>query len=115
VRSAGFILLQGVPSSISISKVRNSIARVDGVESVHELHVWQLSEARLIASVHIKVSSTRPYMAIARDVKSVLHQNGIHSGTVQPEFVDDYSDTKVSTLPSAKFQLRPTSNVLHLV
>jgi len=115
VRSAGFILLQGAPSSISISDLRDSIAQVDGVESVHELHVWQLSEARLIVSVHIKVSSTRPYMDIARDVKSVLHQNGIHSGTVQPEFVDDYSDTKVSTLPSAKFQLRPTSNVLHLV
>ena len=69
---------------------------MEGVESVHELHVWQLSEARLIASVHIKVSSIRPYMDIARDVKSVLHRNGIHSGTVQPEFADDGSDTKVS-------------------
>jgi solute carrier family 30 (zinc transporter), member 1 len=98
VRSAGFILLQGVPSSISLSELRIGIAQVDGVESVHELHVWQLSETRLIASVHIKVSSTRPYMDIARDVKSVLHQNGIHSGTVQPEFADDGSDTKVSRL-----------------
>jgi solute carrier family 30 (zinc transporter), member 1 len=106
VRSAGFILLQGVPPSISLSELRTSIAQVDGVESAHELHVWQLSEARLIASVHIKVSSTRPYMDIARDVKSVLHHNGIHSGTVQPEFGDDNSDTKVNSC--AMFRVRLT-------
>lgn len=94
VRSAGYILLQGVPSDISLTDVRRDIRSVDGVESVHELHVWQLSEARLIASVHIKVSPTRPYMDIVRDVKSMLHQAGIHSGTVQPEFADDGSDTK---------------------
>lgn len=94
VRSAGFILLQGVPSFISLSDVRAGIADVPGVDSVHELHVWQLSEARLIASVHIKVSPTRSYMDIVRDVKSVFHRHGIHSGTVQPEFADDGSDTK---------------------
>lgn len=39
-------------------------------------------------------------MDIVKDVKSVLHQCGIHSGTVQPEFADDQSDTKVSALYS---------------
>jgi solute carrier family 30 (zinc transporter), member 1 len=71
------------------------IVDVPGVESVHELHVWQLSETKLIASVHVKVSSKRPYMEIVKDVKNGLHQCGIHSGTVQPEFADDESDTKV--------------------
>jgi solute carrier family 30 (zinc transporter), member 1 len=104
VRSAGSILLQGVPSSISLSNVRGDIRNVSGVESVHELHVWQLSETRFIASVHIKVSSTRPYMDIVRDVKQVLHQNGIHSGTVQPEFADDNSDTKVCDLSSGLYR-----------
>ena len=98
MRSAGFILLQGVPSSISLSEVRTNIAQVHGIDSVHELHVWQLSETRFVASVHIKVSSARPYMDVVRDVKSVLHQCGIHSGTVQPEFSGDGSDTKVCDL-----------------
>ncbi|KAG8841425.1 hypothetical protein FRC20_005049 [Serendipita sp. 405] len=97
VRSAGFILLQGVPSSISLRTIHSAIGNVPGVGSVHELHIWQLSETRLIASVHIKVDSTRPYMDIVRDVKKLLHANGIHSGTVQPEIGDDESDTKVCT------------------
>ena len=87
-----------MPSSISLSEVRANIALVQGVDSVHELHVWQLSETRFIASAHIKVSSARPYMDIVQDVKSVLHQCGIHSGTVQPEFSGDGSDTKVRDL-----------------
>ncbi|KAG8823154.1 hypothetical protein FRC19_004525 [Serendipita sp. 401] len=33
-------------------------------------------------------------MDIVRDVKELLHANGIHSGTVQPEFGDDESNTK---------------------
>ena len=34
--------------------------------------------------MHIEVS-TRDYMDIVRDVKTILHKHGIHSGTVQPE------------------------------
>lgn len=56
---------------------------------MHDLHVWQLSETKMIASVHIMVSKTHPYMDIGREVTAVFHRNGIHSGTVQPEVVDD--------------------------
>ena len=43
----------------------------------------------MIASVHIMVSKTHPYMDIGREVTAVFHRHGIHSGTVQPEVVDD--------------------------
>ena len=42
----------------------------------------------MIASVHIMVSKSHPYMDIGRGVTAVFHRNGIHSGTVQPEVVD---------------------------
>ena len=60
-----------------------------GVLSVHDLHVWQLSETKMVASVHIMVSKSHPYMDIGRGVTAVFHRHGIHSGTVQPEVVDD--------------------------
>jgi zinc transporter 1 len=89
VRSAAFILLQGVPPSVSLYKVSKDIAAVPGVLSVHDLHVWQLSETKMVASVHIMVSGAQPYMEIGREVTAVFHRHGIHSGTVQPEVVDD--------------------------
>jgi solute carrier family 30 (zinc transporter), member 1 len=64
------------------------------VDNVHELHIWQLSDVKMIASVHIQVNlpptdRTKRYHAIARAIRTCLHAYGIHSSTIQPEFADD--------------------------
>lgn len=86
VRSASFILLQGVPPTVSLEVVRDSILKVDGVLSVHELHIWQLSESKIVASVHVMASRNHDFMPIAADIRKALHLNGIHSSTIQPEY-----------------------------
>ncbi|TPX42934.1 hypothetical protein SeMB42_g03761 [Synchytrium endobioticum] len=103
VRSAAYILLQGVPQSVPIDLVRERILELDGIIDVHELHVWQLSDTKAIASVHVIVqapfttaygSIPPDYMNIAYEIKQLLHEYGIHSTTVQPEFL--YSKGKVT-------------------
>lgn len=79
-------MLQGVPSEISFDQVRNDILDVQGVLSVHELHIWQLSESKVIASVHVTASRKIDFMPVASDIRSVLHSHGIHSSTIQPEY-----------------------------
>ncbi len=86
VRSTSFILLQGVPPEVSLEDVRSDILAVEGVLSVHELHIWQLSETKIIASVHINASREFEFMTIASDIRRVLHRHGIHSSTIQPEY-----------------------------
>ncbi|KII93231.1 hypothetical protein PLICRDRAFT_35424 [Plicaturopsis crispa FD-325 SS-3] len=86
VRSTAFILLQGVPTTISLDDVRTSILEVTGVLSVHELHVWQLSESKIVASVHVMASRKVDFMPIAANVRKALHHHGIHSSTIQPEY-----------------------------
>ncbi|KAI0280646.1 cation efflux protein [Russula aff. rugulosa BPL654] len=86
VRSTSFILLQGVPPEVSLEDVRSGILAVEGVLSVHELHIWQLSETKIIASVHIAASREVEFMPIASDIRGVLHKHGIHSSTIQPEY-----------------------------
>ncbi|KAJ3314725.1 hypothetical protein HDV04_005731 [Boothiomyces sp. JEL0838] len=97
VKSACYILVQGTPHTVSIDALRRDILTVDGVVSIHELHVWQLSDTQTIASVHVVVprpDETSPstilmeerYMLLAATIKSKLHHHGIHSTTVQPEF-----------------------------
>lgn len=91
VKSASFILLQGVPASVSLEGVRDSVLRVDGVLGLHDLHVWQLNENKIVASLHMLVDcsgeQTTRYMEIANQVRRILHLWGIHSSTIQPEFV----------------------------
>ncbi|KAJ8502865.1 hypothetical protein ONZ45_g11366 [Pleurotus djamor] len=86
VRSASFILLQGVPSTISVEQVRAAILNVEGVLSLHELHIWQLSESKIVASVHVMTSRNHDFMPVAASIRKALHHHGIHSSTIQPEY-----------------------------
>ncbi|KAJ4489333.1 cation efflux protein [Lentinula edodes] len=86
VRSASFILLQGVPSTVSLDEVRSSVLAVEGVLSLHELHVWQLSESKIVASVHVMTSRKHDFMPVAAKIREALHHHGIHSSTIQPEY-----------------------------
>ncbi|KAJ7913981.1 cation efflux family-domain-containing protein [Mycena leptocephala] len=86
VRSASFVLLQGVPATISIEQVRAAILVVEGVLGLHELHIWQLSESKNIASVYVLAARERDFMPIAAKIRKALHDQGIHSCTIQPEY-----------------------------
>ncbi len=76
------------------------------VLGVHELHVWQLSEAQTVASVHVVVPKSDrmnclvnglmedKYMKLANQIKIKLNAHGVQSTTIQPEFVDN-NDSEV--------------------
>lgn len=91
VKSASFILLQGVPPSVPLDEVREQLIQTSGVLSIHELHVWQLSESTIIASMHVLVDcgpgQDEKYMHIAQQLRTILHTFGVHAATIQPEFV----------------------------
>lgn len=59
---------------------------------MHEFHVWQLAGDRIIASAHIRCRNLSEYMKIAEKVKEFFHNEGIHSTTIQPEFVEGGED-----------------------
>jgi zinc transporter 1 len=103
VKSASYILLQGIPNTISIERIRRELLRFVNIIDIHELHIWQLSEGQTIASVHVVVPSvvsgesfTGPrYMQLANSIRKRLHDYGIHSTTIQPEFKEQISSTVI--------------------
>lgn len=97
LRDSALILLQTVPTHIQVDAIqRRLLTKVDGVLAVHEFHVWQLAGDRIIASAHIRCRNLSEYMRIAEKVKEFFHNEGIHSTTIQPEFVD-YRELPEST------------------
>ncbi|CAG9762970.1 unnamed protein product [Ceutorhynchus assimilis] len=92
LRDSALILLQTVPTHIQVDAIQKRLLQnVDGVLAVHEFHVWQLAGDRIIASAHIRCRNLSEYMKIAEKVKEFFHNEGIHSTTIQPEFID-YTD-----------------------
>lgn len=59
---------------------------MNGVQAVHEFHVWRLVGERIIATVHIRFSDLKAYLAAADEIRTLFHDNSIHSTTIQPEF-----------------------------
>ncbi|KAH0838361.1 cation efflux protein [Lanmaoa asiatica] len=110
VRSTSFILLQGVPPTISLDEVRAAILNVKGVLSVHELHVWQLSESKIVASVHVMTSRNHDFMPVAVEIRKTLHYHGIHSSTIQPE----YHSCGSHVIPEEHLQMSTNSSCLIL-
>ena len=94
-KAASRILLQAVPAGLSIDEIKDDILDLDGIISCHHLHVWQLSDTKLVASLHVQVDfdfkgeGSARYMELAREIRQCLHEYGIHSSTIQPEFCLD--------------------------
>ncbi|CUS20902.1 LAQU0S02e00958g1_1 [Lachancea quebecensis] len=85
---ASRILLQATPSSVSADEVKQEIMEIPGVVSVHDFHIWNLTESLSIASIHVEIESTPDeFITVASLIRSIFHRHNIHSATVQPEFV----------------------------
>ncbi|ELR61623.1 Zinc transporter 1 [Bos mutus] len=95
LKESALILLQTVPKQIDIKNLIKELRNVEGVEEVHELHVWQLAGSRIIATAHIKCEDPASYMQVAKIIKDVFHNHGIHATTIQPEFASVGSKSSV--------------------
>ncbi|KFY67430.1 hypothetical protein V496_01621 [Pseudogymnoascus sp. VKM F-4515 (FW-2607)] len=89
VKNSGVILLESVPLGVSLDDVKHDLEKVEGVVSIHELHVWRLSQNKALASAHVLTSddSLANFMKQAQLINECLHAYGIHSTTLQPELV----------------------------
>ncbi|KAK3394354.1 cation efflux protein [Podospora didyma] len=93
--AASKILLQATPENIDLNDVREDIQNLPGVISCHHVHIWQLSDTKVVASMHIQVefpiseAGGERYMELAKSARRCLHAYGIHSATIQPEFCLD--------------------------
>jgi cobalt-zinc-cadmium efflux system protein len=56
VRQATDVLLESTPRDLDIRELSETIARVDGVDAVHDLHVWSLSSEVRALSAHVVLS-----------------------------------------------------------
>jgi cobalt-zinc-cadmium efflux system protein len=86
IRESLHALMEGVPQGLSVDSIGGEMARVGGVLSVHDLHVWTLSGSRTALSAHVVVSNLAHWEALRRELQNRLHDKfGIEHVTLQPE------------------------------
>lgn len=105
LREALHALMEGVPLNLSLNEIGQSMAGIDGVRSVHDLHVWTLSSKRIALSAHIVIDDLQSWPHVMHDVSHLLDERyDIEHVTLQPE--STARSEVVVSLPS-KSQKRP--------
>jgi cobalt-zinc-cadmium efflux system protein len=76
VRETLNILLEGTPRGMKLERVEEAMRAVEGVNDVHDLHVWNIGSETRALSCHISIADIPPSVSerILRDVKACLHQ-----------------------------------------
>ena len=86
LRESLHALMEGVPHGLSVEAIGAEMASVEGVVSVHDLHVWTLSGSRAALSAHVMVRSLQHWDKTLHALQTRLHERfGIDHVTLQPE------------------------------
>ena len=73
LKESVWMSLAGVPKGIDVDQVELSLAELDGVEAVHDLHVWPLSTTETALTAHIVTSLADYPDALLENARSLLH------------------------------------------
>ncbi len=84
IRESSVILMESAPSRINVGEVQAELEAIAGVLNVHDVHVWQLGQHDVTATVHVVTDA--PNDAMVTTVRDVLRSRfGIEHATVQVE------------------------------
>ncbi|HRC08803.1 MAG TPA: cation diffusion facilitator family transporter [Miltoncostaeales bacterium] len=80
------ILMEAAPPGMDIDEVRSTIAAIEGVSSVHDVHVWTLTSGLDAAAVHVIIEQGADLGSVLTDVHTILaaRYNVVHA-TIQVE------------------------------
>lgn len=87
-KSSLHVLMEGAPGNVNVEEIVQEILRVEGVKSVHDVHIWSITSNLNALTAHIVVGGERTVYEnenLLQTIEHMLaHKNVLHS-TVQIE------------------------------
>lgn len=77
--------LDGIPEKIDIDRVRETLRKNPGVESVHHIHVWAISTTDTALTAHLVLTRNTDANAVKEAVREELRAAGITHATLETE------------------------------
>jgi cobalt-zinc-cadmium efflux system protein len=85
VREATDVLLESVPSHIDMEQVLEALAGIDGLDEVHDVHVWTLTSGFVAISAHGVIDDPTCHSRVLNEVRERVASYGIDHVTFQIE------------------------------
>ncbi|MGH7497706.1 MAG: cation diffusion facilitator family transporter [Gemmatimonadales bacterium] len=94
LRESTDILLDSVPSHVSMREVQRRILGVPGVTGVHDLHVWTVVNGVVAMSGHAIVPDLEAHPGVLDVIRTELGGLGIAHVTIQLEMCDECEEER---------------------
>lgn len=92
VRETLDVLMEGVPSGISVDEITEALIALPGVIDAHDLHVWSLTSGRNVATTHLVIADDADHQRIIDEANRTLAERfSIAHATIQVEH-DELAD-----------------------
>lgn len=104
IRETLNILVEGTPRDVDVRAIVRDLKRVTGVNDVHDLHVWSITQSMRSLSAHIATDDIpiSASAAIQREINKLLfHEYGIAHATLQFECAECGSNLLYCDLDTA--------------
>jgi cobalt-zinc-cadmium efflux system protein len=86
LKESVWMSLAGVPSGIDVDVVEGALGELDGVETVHDLHIWPLSTTETALTAHLVAPDVGSTDALLKSARTMLHDRfAIEHCTLQIE------------------------------
>jgi len=85
VREAADVLLEAAPPHIDVEEVVRELRAVDGLDQVHDVHVWTLTSGFVALSAHGVIDDPTEHTRILDEVQGRMKARGIEHVTFQLE------------------------------
>lgn len=92
LRDSVNVLLEGAPPGIDAAEVGNRMVRVEGVEEVHDLHIWTVTSGFPALAAHVLVGADEDCHQRRRELEALISgEFGIDHTTLQVDHVGDHA------------------------
>ena len=87
------ILMEGKPNQLKVSNIEAQLLQIEGIKSVHDVHIWSVSSNQLNFSCHLIISNTIESCDLINDINVLLKENyNINHSTIQIEHENSIKD-----------------------
>jgi cobalt-zinc-cadmium efflux system protein len=85
--------LAGVPRNVNLDEVQDFLASLQGVQAVHDLHIWPMSTSENAMTAHLVMPGGHPGKDFLADVQTSMKSGfAIHHITIQIELEDEEAE-----------------------
>lgn len=93
VRDSLRIVLEQAPKEVRLQEMTSEMMKVDGVKSVHDVHVWSLTSGMNMMSCHVDVDIHQRDHVVLEALQDVAKRYGITHTTIQIEHHEDHESS----------------------